>query len=117
MVRDDRLENPSGDDLKYLRLWSGKSMQQMADLLGVHRHTVDNYEKGVSKIPLEYYFIWTKACGINWHSIIQQTKMLREAVEEQEIKRPRKKENHLEATNTENQCEPIQNIFKKPSRS
>jgi len=117
MVRNDIKENPTGDDLKYLRLWSGKSKQQMADMVGVHRHTVDNYEKGVSKIPIEYYYTWTKACGISWHSIFQQISLLREAVEEKEIKRPRKKKNHLEAKHMENTCEPIPKMFTKPSRS
>lgn len=68
----DRPHMITGDDLKNMRLLAGKTQKQMADLVGISRDTYLNYEKEVSKIPLEYFVVWSKVCKIDFTSIFKQ---------------------------------------------
>ncbi|RZM80360.1 XRE family transcriptional regulator [Pseudoalteromonas rubra] len=62
----------TGEDLKNMRLLAGKTQQEMADMVEISRDTFINYEKEVSKIPLEYFIVWSKACKIDFTSIFRQ---------------------------------------------
>lgn len=94
---NDKKNTFSGDDLKAMRLWSKKTTQQMADLVGIHRHTYENYEKEVSKIPLDYFIVWTRLSGVSLNSLFQQVRLLRSSVSEKQIFRaPKKGKKHEE---------------------
>lgn len=90
-MSDEIKEDFTGEDLKIIRLKSGKTTQQMADLVEIHRNTYENYEKDISKIPLEYFLVWTRICGISLTSIFTQVLQCRKAVNESEISRIRQK--------------------------
>ena len=91
MVTNGKKENFTGDDLRNMRLAAGKTMQQMANYVGIHRHTYENYEKRVSKFPGEYFFDWAKLCGWNLSAIYNYASQCRQIVNEQKLVRPRQK--------------------------
>ncbi|MCO7189623.1 MULTISPECIES: helix-turn-helix transcriptional regulator [unclassified Pseudoalteromonas] len=74
-----------------MRLLAGKTQQQMADLVGISRDTYINYEKEVSKIPLEYFIVWSKACKIDFTSIFRQLTDCKFSVEAKGILRARQR--------------------------
>lgn len=100
-------EDFTGEDLKNMRLSSGKTMQIMADHVEVHRHTYGNYENGVSLIPLSYLLKWAKLCGMNCDSIFNYAAQCRKIVNEQQLIRPRKK--RTDDTETEEKLAPEKN--------
>lgn len=44
--------------------WAGISKQQMADHLGLNRHTVTNYLSGRSRPPRSTVIVWALRCGV-----------------------------------------------------
>lgn len=75
----------TGDDLRRMRKVAGKTTSEMARLAGVERGTYENYEKGVSKFPYEYFEIWCDACGVNLTPLRDQIKALREKIDDTKL--------------------------------
>ncbi|MCO7199781.1 helix-turn-helix transcriptional regulator [Pseudoalteromonas sp. OANN1] len=75
----------TGDDLRRMRKVAGKTTQEMANLVGVERGTYENYEKGVSKFPYEYFEVWCDACGINLNPLREQILALRDKIDDAKL--------------------------------
>lgn len=75
----------TGDDLRRMRKVAGKTTLEMAKMVGVERGTYENYEKGVSKFPYEYFEIWCDTCGINLNPLREQILALRDKIDDAKL--------------------------------
>ena len=66
----------SGDDLRNMRTFAGKTTKQMADKVKVTRNTYENWEKGVGQPKTMQFLNLCIHCGINVSGLVNQIKSI-----------------------------------------
>ncbi len=64
----------SGDDLRNMRQYAGKTTKEMANKVKVSRNTYENWEKDVGQPKTMQFFTLCLYCGIDVDSFITQIK-------------------------------------------
>ena len=64
--------NISGDDLRNMRTFAGKTTKQMANRVKVSRNTYENWEKGVGQPKTTQFVTLCIYCGIDISGLMNQ---------------------------------------------